>query len=191
VINCQMCQAVIPEGHEIEVQGKSKRDRNALLCPGCVGEIDRQFQAETQNANLVLAVLAGLAAAAAGALVWYGVVVITNYQMGLIAAGMGWLVGMAVVFGSGRKRGPALQAISVIITLVGLVITQWLILRHFVVEILAEQGFSGIPLFMPLGAMLELVVEGMKEDLLTLIFWAIALWAAFSTPARRHLRRAN
>jgi hypothetical protein len=191
VTNCQMCQAVIPEGHEIEVQGKSKRDPNALICPSCSGEIDRQFQAETQNPNLVLAVLAGLAAAAAGALVWYGVVAITNYQVGFIAAGTGWLVGMAVVFGSGRKRGPALQAISVIITLVGLVISQWLVLRHFVVEYLAEQGFSGIPLFLPLGAMLELVIEGIKEDLLTLIFWAIALWAAFSTPARRHLRRAN
>jgi hypothetical protein len=189
VTNCQICQAEIPEGHEVEVRGKGRRDPNTIICPSCAGEIDRQFQAETQNPNLILAVLAGLAAAAAGALIWYGFVALTNYQVGLIAAGMGLLVGLAVMFGSGRKRGPALQAISVTITLAALIISEYLILRHLYVEYLAGQGFSGLPLFMPLNAMFELVVTGIKEDPITLAFWAVALLAAFAMPARRRLRR--
>jgi hypothetical protein len=149
------------------------------------------LQAETENPNLILAVLAGLAAAVAGVLVWYGVVVITKYQLGFIAVGVGWLVAMAVVFGSGRMRGPALQAISIAITLVALVMSEYLIVRYALTEFLAEQGFTEVALFLPLGAMLELVVASIQENLFTLIFWAIALWAAFSTPARRHLRRVN
>jgi len=149
------------------------------------------MQAETENPNLILAALAGLGAATIGALVWYGVVAITNYQVGIIAAGIGWLVGIAVVFGSGRKRGPALQAISVIITLMALAVSQYLIMRHFAVEYLTEQepGFPGLPLLLPVGLMFELVVEGLKSDLLTIVFWGIALLAAVATPARRRLRR--
>jgi hypothetical protein len=188
---CQMCQADIPAGHGVEVRGKSRRDPNAILCSNCASGIEQQLHAETKRPNLLLAVLAGLAAAVIGTLVWYGVVIITNYRVGFIVAGVGWLVGIAVVFGSGRKRGPALQAVSVAITLVALVVSQWLIMRHFVVEVLVEQGFTGLPLFMPLDAMFDLVITGITEDLLTLIFWAIALWAAFATPARRHLRRVD
>ncbi len=182
---CQVCQAEIAEGHHVEVRGKGRQAQNALLCANCAEEIERQFQAETENPNLILAALAGLGAAAIGALVWYGVVAITNYQLGIIAAGIGWLVGMAVVFGSGRKRGIALQAISVIITVVALIISEYLILHHLIVE----EGYSGLPLLLPLGLMFELVVEGIKADLLTLVFWGIAILAAAATPARRRLRR--
>ncbi len=188
---CQRCQAEIPEGHQVEVRGRGRQAQNALLCANCAAELEREMQAETENPNLILAALAGLGAAAIGALVWYGVVVITNYQVGIIAAGIGWLVGIAVVFGSGRKRGPALQAISVIITLMALAVSQYLIMRHFAVEYLTEQepGFPGLPLLLPVGLMFELVVEGLKSDLLTIVFWGIALLAAVATPARRRLRR--
>ena len=188
---CQLCEADIPEGHQVEIQGKGRRALNSIICPNGASDIEQTLQAETENPNLILAVLAGLAAAIVGTLVWYGVVVITNYQLGFIAVGVGWLVAMAVVFGSGRKRGPALQAISVAITLVALTMSEYLIVRYSLSEYLVEQGFTEIPLFLPLGAMLELVVASIQENLLTLIFWAIALWAAFSTPARRRLRRVN
>ena len=177
---CQLCEAEIPEGHQVEIQGKGRRGLNSIICPNCASDIEQGLQAETENPNLILAVLAGLAAAIVSTLVWYGVVIITNLQLGFIAVGVGWLVAMAVIFGSGRKRGPALQAISVTITLVALAMSEYLIVRYSLSEYLAEQGFSRVPLLLPLGAMIELVVASIGENLFTLIFWAIALWAAFT-----------
>jgi hypothetical protein len=49
-----------------------------------------------QAQNLPMALLAGLAAAAAGAGLWALVTVVTGYQIGWMAIGVGFLVGLAV-----------------------------------------------------------------------------------------------
>lgn len=46
--------------------------------------------------NLPLALAAGAAASLAGAAVWAGVTVVTGYQIGFMAIGIGFLVGFAV-----------------------------------------------------------------------------------------------
>ena len=188
---CANCGAAIPEGEETVIRGKDKKAPGVTICSNCASQIESAFQAETEGPNLLGAALFGLGAAVIGCLVWYGVVVVTNYQLGIIAVGIGWLVAQAVILGSGRKRGPALQAISVVITLLAMVASEYLIVRHFLVEALTEEGYTGFRLLLPLGDMLTIVVEGIKADLLTLLFWAIALWEAFILPAKHRLRRAN
>jgi len=55
--------------------------------------------------NLMLAVIAGAAAALAGACVWAVITVVTHYQIGWMAVGVGFLVGYAVkTFGKGIDR---------------------------------------------------------------------------------------
>jgi len=188
---CANCGAAILEGQETVIRGKDKKAAGVTICPNCAEQIESAFQAETEGPNLPGAVLLGLGAAVISCLIWYGIVVVTNYQLGIIAVGVGWLVALAVIFGSGKKRGPKLQAISVVITLLAMVASEYLIVRHFLVEALSEEGYTGFKLLLPVGDMLTLVVEGVKADLLTLVFWAIALWQAFVVPAKRRLRRAN
>ncbi|MDR1280514.1 MAG: hypothetical protein LBK99_06795 [Opitutaceae bacterium] len=59
---------------------------------------------ESANPNLILAVIAGCAAALIGALVWAGVAYATGYRIGWMAVGIGFLVGFAVRFGRGDSE---------------------------------------------------------------------------------------
>lgn len=188
--HCANCGVDIPEGGEILLRGKSKKAPTIAVCDNCAYEIERAFQAETQEPNLVMASLFGMGAGLAAALIWYGIVVTTKYELGIIAILVGWLVGKAVTIGAGKKRGTQLQLLSVGITLLAMTLSEYLVVRYFVVEMLSEEGYTNIPLFLPLGLVLELIGEGLKNNPITLLFWAIALWQAWSVPAARRLMRA-
>jgi hypothetical protein len=56
-----------------------------------------------QERRLFFGAVAGLAAALVGAVVWAVVTVTTKYQVGLVAIGIGALVGFAVRIGNGGK----------------------------------------------------------------------------------------
>ena len=69
------------------------------------------------NQNLSVAVLAGAVAALVGAAVWAAITVATNWQIGFMAIGIGFLVGfyvamilslagIIVLFGTARHLGP-------------------------------------------------------------------------------------
>lgn len=58
--------------------------------------LDRYLQEVRDNQSLPLAVLGGAAAAAVAAGIWAYVTVLTNYQIGWMAVGVGFLVGYAV-----------------------------------------------------------------------------------------------
>ena len=63
----------------------------------------RMFQQQIKdNQNFSMGILAGFVAASAGAVVWALVTYLTNYQIGFIAIGIGFLVGIAMrKFGAG------------------------------------------------------------------------------------------
>lgn len=127
---------------------------------------------------------AGLVAAILATAIWYAVVTISQYQLGIVAIVVGFLVGQGVVLGASRRGSPFLIAISVVLTALALVVSEYLIVVHFVNEELAAQG-AFVDVLQPAGLMAEVVVESVKADPLTLAFWAIALFQAFTIPARQ------
>jgi hypothetical protein len=62
------------------------------------------------------AVLFGTAAGLLGAAIWYGIRIITNYEIGLIAVLVGFLVGKAIHIASGRRGGIGYQILAILIT---------------------------------------------------------------------------
>jgi hypothetical protein len=133
--------------------------------------------------------IAGLVAAVLATAVWYGVVAVTQYQVGLVAIAVGFIVGYGVVLGANRRGSVALVAISVVLTLLALVISEYLIVAHFVGQELAAQGVT-IDLVQPPDFIVSVVMDSIQADPLTLAFWAIALFQAFAIPSRAMGRRA-
>lgn len=163
-----------------------------MVCSNCAAALEEAFRAETQDANLVGALFLGLGAAVASCLVWYAIVVLTNCEVGIIAIAVGWLIGQAIVVGAGRKRGVPLQVLGVLIAVIAMAFAECLIVRHFLVEAMAEEGQQvEIPYLLPLGETLTLIGAGLRSNPLTLLFWAIAVWEALAVPVEPRLRRAT
>lgn len=133
--------------------------------------------------HVATGILAGVVAAVLASAIWYAVVVLTSYQVGLVAIAVGFLVGQAVVLGAGRRGSPILVAASVVLTLLALGISEYLIVAWFVGQEFAAEGFA-IEIIQPIGFVVEVIVESISADPLTLAFWAIALFQAFVIPLR-------
>lgn len=72
-------------------------DENALDAPELEGMDYEQAIAQLRSRqNFPLAIVAGLAAAIVGAVIWAAVVAITHYEIGLIAVALGAVVGIAI-----------------------------------------------------------------------------------------------
>lgn len=187
-LTCSGCGATIDSGTETVVPPRKRSDPAITLCPDCVAAVEQHYAAETEGARMVPAIALGLLASLAAAAVWYGAVILTKYQLGVIAVGVGWLVAYAVMFGAGKKRGGALPYVSVGISLIGMVIAQYLIVQHYAVKALADEGITGVRL-LPVGLSINLIYESLKADPLTLLFWIIALWQAFVLTRKRRIRK--
>ena len=131
--------------------------------------------------GLLGGLLGGLFAAAIATGVWYAVVAISNWQVGLVAVAVGWLVGTGTVLGAGGGASFLLVASSAVFTLIALAVSEYLIVFHFVSEII---GLSLAELLQPPDLMLQVVIESLAADPLTLVFWAIALFVSVSIPFR-------
>lgn len=125
-------------------------------------------------------VLAGVVAAVLATAIWYGVVAATHFQVGIVAIAVGFIVGTGVVFGARRHTSVVLVAVSVILTLIALAVSEYLIVAHFVSQ---ELGFA-VDLIQPPDVFFGVISDSLGADPLTLVFWAIALFQAFIIPWR-------
>lgn len=140
------------------------------------------------SSDLVGGLVAGLVAAVLATAIWYAVVVVTHFQVGIVAIAVGFLVGQGVVLGARGRSSIALVVASVVLTLAALVASEYLIVAHFVGQDLDVQ----LDMAQPPDVILGVVYESVVADPLTLAFWAIALfqavaipWRAMSAPAAR------
>jgi hypothetical protein len=70
------------------------------------------------SSNLIFAIVAGVVAMLVGTAIWVGVTVATNFQIGYMAVGVGFLVGLAMRF-AGHGVGQPYHVIGAVLALLG------------------------------------------------------------------------
>lgn len=86
-----------------------------VLCPACSQQASAQ-PSGSKIGRLFKATVLGIVGGLIGAAVWYGVRQAANMEVGIIAIGVGFLVGTAVRKGSGDRGGRGYQVLAVLIT---------------------------------------------------------------------------
>jgi hypothetical protein len=107
-LECRNCgQALLHEYFDVS---------GAPVCASCRDLLEQYGQPPRGIIPLARAALFGLGAAVAGAILYYGVIAITNLEIGLVAIAIGFMVGYAVRKGTGGRGGRAFQIMALVLT---------------------------------------------------------------------------
>ncbi|HVT58323.1 MAG TPA: hypothetical protein VHR45_07975 [Thermoanaerobaculia bacterium] len=107
-LHCVRCKAEL-RGSYFDLNGQP-------ACERCRYLVEETYRRGPGKAGLLRAAAAGLGAAAAGALLYYAVLALTGYQVGLIAIVVGWMVGKSVRWGSRGHGGWRYQGLAMFLT---------------------------------------------------------------------------
>lgn len=105
---CTVCNQTIG-GTYYDINGK-------VLCELCRHGVEQSLARGSSVSRFTRAFFYGLGAAVVGAGIYYAVLALTGYQVGIVAVVVGWLVGEAVRRGSGGRGGWAYQTLAVFLT---------------------------------------------------------------------------
>ena len=134
-----------------------------------------------KSGGLLLSVVAALLAAIIGGAIWALIAVLTEYELGLIAWGIGGLVGFAVTIFSRPAITVVHQVIAVILSLVGILLGKYFIVGYFMSE-----SISGI-----FGSdTMSIFIENFGEffggmDIVFVLFAVITAWRLPQSLANR------
>lgn len=112
---CAACQQPLVDRY-FDVNGQ-------ITCPTCRETIASTVEKDLGWTAPFIALGAGLAGGLVGALLYYAVLKLTGYAIGLIAIVVGLIVGHAVRWGSGGRGGRLYQVMAVAITYLAIVST--------------------------------------------------------------------
>ena len=93
------------------------------VCERCRTSVQASLTGGSGAARFLRAAVAGLLAATAGALIYFGISALTGYEFGLVAIVVGLMVGGAVRWGCHGRGGWSYQALAMALTYVAIVTT--------------------------------------------------------------------
>jgi len=136
-----------------------------------------QQHAPGERSSIGMALVGGFLASIVGALIWGGITYLTNYQIGIVAIGVGFIVGYAVrYFGNGSTM--AFGVIGAVFSLFGC------ILGNILTVVAAASLTEGAPILGILLAFLTspmLIFQILQETFsgMDLLFYGIAIYEGF------------
>jgi hypothetical protein len=107
-VRCASCERAIPAEY-FDVGGQT-------VCRLCADQIAQQAQTPQGWGAVARAALYGAGAMIAGAILYYAVVAITEFEIGIVAIAIGYMVGYAVRAGAGSRGGRRFQVMAVLLT---------------------------------------------------------------------------
>jgi len=144
-------------------------------------EADRPSPVTEPSSSLLPAIAAGLVAALVGGIVWGLIVKISEYEVGFVAWGIGFIAGTAVVLATRGAKGPRLQVIAVVSALLGNLLGKYLTFAFVVQEDLESVGES---IGLVSGDMITLFRENLDVvfSLFDLLWVGLAVFTAWRVP---------
>jgi hypothetical protein len=109
-LSCKFCARPIT-GEYYDVSGRE-------TCPTCHSQVTTLMETPRGAGPFVLASLFGLGAGIVGAIIYYAVIAITNFEIGIVAILIGYMVGYAVRKGAGGRGGRRFQVLAIVLTYV-------------------------------------------------------------------------
>jgi len=144
-------------------------------------EAERALEVFRQEQNLAVGSMAGLVAGVAGAAVWAGVTVVTEYQIGWLAVGLGFLVGIAMrTMGKGIDQ--VFGAVGATLALFSCVLGNVFTIAWY---ISAQTGSSLLGVLTELD--MELTIDLITEtfQVMDILFYGLALYFGYKYSFRQ------
>ncbi len=133
------------------------------------------LQAIRDNQNLGLAFISGLAAALIGSMIWASITYITNYQIGWLAIGLGFLVGYVI-----RRTGQGIDAIYGILgAVLSLIACLFGNLLTICITISKEEGVGIMDVFASLDLSFTLELFKVTFSPIDLLFYGLAIYYGY------------
>jgi len=148
------------------------------LDPAMIEVAFQKFEAEQ---SMVGGFLAGAVAALVGAGVWALVTILTGYQIGFMAIGVGFLVGLAVQF-FGKGISKIFGVMGAALALIGCLLGNYFTVVHFVGEAEGLGFFDTLSQINP-AAIPELMMVTFSP--MDLVFYGIAVYEGFKLSIRK------
>ncbi|HEX9896673.1 MAG TPA: hypothetical protein VGA85_03310 [Dehalococcoidales bacterium] len=139
------------------------------------GKTQPSIQEQESNQNLLFGIIGGIIAAAIGAIIWALITAWTNFQIGWMAVGVGFLVGFAVRI-CGKGISIKFGIIGAVLAVLGCLAGNLL-----AVCIVASKDL-GVSLFDVLSVLnFSIIIEIFKETFspIDLLFYAIAIYEGY------------
>ncbi len=138
-------------------------------------QLQMALEALRSEQNLPAGVIAGFLAALAGAGIWALITALTEYQIGWMAIGVGFLVGFAVRM-AGKGVEPLYGIIGAALSLVGCVLGNLLTMTYFIA---ANEAVSFVDALGQLDLNLAIEIMVLTFDYMDIVFYGIALYFGY------------
>lgn len=115
---------------EIQGAGADMATARRLVEEAYDNLLQRQAEQRPSGRQRIHACAGASVGALLGALLWWQVLVLTGYEISLMALVVGWLAGWGTALGAGQQRGRLLQGAAVLAAVLGIVLGNFLNFVH-------------------------------------------------------------